>query len=129
LDNPGIMAYQRADLSPSTPNGFHAIEVQHREMMTRSVLRRAQATHEDFAIVSIHPIPGNVLQFEAVREVVLEFLEEHMNIRVRDIQPSHLGQALVQLNFNRECWLMLLVSCYITRLMSVFREPLLLLVG
>jgi hypothetical protein len=59
-------------------------------MMTMSVLRRAQATHEDFAIVSIHPIPGNVLQFE-----VQEFLEEHKNIRVRDIQPSHLGQALV----------------------------------
>jgi hypothetical protein len=27
LANPSIMAYQRADPSPFTPNGFHAIEV------------------------------------------------------------------------------------------------------
>jgi hypothetical protein len=55
------MAYQRVDLRPFTPNGFHAIEVQRREMMTRSILRSTQVTHEDFAIVSIHHIPGNVL--------------------------------------------------------------------
>jgi hypothetical protein len=118
--------------------------VQHRELMAQVVLRHSQETHEDFAIVTIHPIPDNVLQFDAVHEVVQEFMEEHMDIRVRDIQPSHLGQALVQfnqardrdllinlrphpyggvnfhlerhnqgrnwhaLNFNRDCWLMLL---------------------
>jgi hypothetical protein len=60
-------------------------------MLARVVLRRSQATHEDFAIVTIHPIPDNVLQFDVVHEVVQEFLEEHMDIRVCDIQPSHLG--------------------------------------
>jgi hypothetical protein len=97
-----IMAYQQADPSSFTLNGFQAIEVQHREMMARVVLRHSQATHEDFAIVTIHPIPDNVLQFDAVHEVVQEFLEEHMDIRVRDIQPSHLGQALVQFNRARD---------------------------
>jgi hypothetical protein len=133
-----------ADPSSFIPNGFQAIEVQHRELMAQVVLRHSQETHEDFAIVTIHPIPDNVLQFDAVHEVVQEFMEEHMDIRIRDIQPSHLGQALVQfnrahdrdllinlrpdpyggvnfhlerhnqgrnwhaLNFNRDCWLMLL---------------------
>jgi hypothetical protein len=38
-----------------------------------------------------------------VHEVVHEFLEEHMNVRVRDIQESQLGQALVHFKniFNR----------------------------
>jgi hypothetical protein len=85
------MAYQRVDPSSFTLNGFQAIEVQHREMLAQVVLRRSQATHEDFAIVTIHPIPDNVLQFDVVHEVVQEFLEEHMDIRVCDIQPSHLG--------------------------------------
>jgi hypothetical protein len=75
------MAYQRVDLRPFTPNGFHAIEVQRREMMTRSILRSTQVTNEDFAIVSIHHIPGNVLSFDAMWDVVQEFLEEHINIR------------------------------------------------
>jgi hypothetical protein len=84
------------------------------------------------------------MHFLVVHEVVWEFLEEHMHIRVRNIQLSHLRQALVRLenaydrdslvlngphpygdvqfsfvrhnqgrnwrsmNFNRECWLMLL---------------------
>jgi hypothetical protein len=51
--------------------------------------------HEDFAIVYIDPLPGNVLNFGGVHEVVHEFLNEHMGVRVKDIQPSHLGQALV----------------------------------
>jgi hypothetical protein len=112
--------------------------------MARAVVRQTQALHEDFAIVSVHPLPHNAMQFGPVREVVREFLEDHMGARVRDIQPTHLGQALVQfvhiydwdslvnnsshpygdvefslvrhnqgrnwwaMNFNRECWLMLM---------------------
>jgi hypothetical protein len=80
----------------------------------------------------------------AVCEVVHEFFEEHMNAPVRDIQPTHFSQELVQfvrahdrdymvnnstypyrevyfhlvrhnqgrnwraMNFNRDCWLMLM---------------------
>jgi hypothetical protein len=138
------MAYQRADPRPFTPNGFQTVEIQHREMMARAVVRQTQALHEDFAIVSVHPLPHNAMQFRPVREVVREFLDDHMGAKVRDIQPTHLGQALVQfvhihdrdslvnnslhpyddvefslvrhnqgrnwqaLNFNRECWLMLM---------------------
>jgi hypothetical protein len=112
--------------------------------MTRAVVRHQHPTHKDYAIVSIHPLSTLTMHFAMVQEVVMEFLEEHMHVRVRNIQPSHLGQALVLfenahnrdslvingpfpygdvqfsfvhhnqgrnwrlLNFNRECWLMLL---------------------
>jgi hypothetical protein len=56
-----------------------------------AVVRHRLATHEEFAIISIHPLPANVLDFAVVREVVHEFLEEHMDARVSDIQHTHLG--------------------------------------
>jgi hypothetical protein len=84
------------------------------------------------------------MQFAAIQDVIHVFLEDHLRIIVREIQPTHLGQALVRvvnthdrdllvqsspyhvgdvqlsfdphnqgrnwclMNFNRECWLMLL---------------------
>lgn len=49
------------------------------------------------AIVNINPLPGIVLHFQNVREVLEEFFEEQ-RIAFTDIQPSHLGQALVCLS-------------------------------
>jgi hypothetical protein len=39
-----------------------------------------------------------------VREVVEELFEEHMNVWIRDVQPTHLGQALVRFEniFDRD---------------------------
>jgi hypothetical protein len=64
--------------------------------MARAVTRSHPQAHEDYTIISIDPLPGNVLNFGAVHEVVHEFLDEHMGVKVRNIQSSHLGQALVQ---------------------------------
>jgi hypothetical protein len=36
------------------------------------------------------------LQFHTIREVVKEFFEGHMQVGMRDIQTTHLGQALVR---------------------------------
>jgi hypothetical protein len=113
-------------------------------MMARAVVHQRVASHEDFVIVSINPLPANALHFPVVCKVVEGFLEEHKNVRIRDIQCTHLGQALVRfvhlhdrdalvigsphhygdvefsfvkhnqlqnwlaMNFNRECWLMLM---------------------
>jgi hypothetical protein len=63
--------------------------------MACAVMRNRLATHVEFAIVSIHPLSDNVLDFAVVCEVVQEFLEEQMDARVRDIHPTHLGHALV----------------------------------
>jgi hypothetical protein len=87
----GSMAYQRADPVSFLPFGFHAMEVQHRAIMSHAVVHHQQPTHDDYVIIGIHPLPAHTMHFVAVHEVVLEFQEEHMHIRVRNIQPSHLG--------------------------------------
>jgi hypothetical protein len=88
-------AYQRADPRPFASHGFQAMDINHRHLMARAVVRHQVPTHEDFTIVSINPLLGHALQLDPIREVILEFLEEHMRFEVRDIQPTHLGQALV----------------------------------
>jgi hypothetical protein len=90
------MANQIADSAPFAPFGFHAMDVQHRAIMYHAIVHHQNPMHEDYAIISIHPLLIHAMHFAAVHEVVLEFLEEHMNVKVRNIQPSHLGQALVR---------------------------------
>jgi hypothetical protein len=58
--------------------------------MVRAIMRPSPRTHEDFAIVSIDPLPNHPLQFLAVWEVVEEFLVEHMHVGIYDTQPTHL---------------------------------------
>jgi hypothetical protein len=50
--------------------------------MSRAVLRHQHPTHEDYAIVSIHPLPAHAMHVVAVHEVVLEFLQEHMHVEL-----------------------------------------------
>jgi hypothetical protein len=71
------------------------MNINHHQLMARAVVRHQVPTHDDFAIVSMNPLLGHALQFGPIREVILKFLEEHMRFEVRDIQPTHLGQALV----------------------------------
>ena len=53
--------------------------------------------HEDWAIATIQPLSGNILNFQAVRAVLEDFFVEEARVQIRSIEPSHLGQALVQL--------------------------------
>jgi hypothetical protein len=72
------------------------VEIQNREFMIRSVVRSAQAMHGDFTIITISPLPAQPLVFRPLQEVIHEFLDDHLRVHVREIQPSHLGQALVR---------------------------------
>lgn len=93
------MAYQRSDPVPFVPRGMHLMSVPRRNLMVRAVARsRPQRSNEIVAIVNIEPLPGNALHFPAVREVLEKFLVEERHIAISDIQPSHLGQALVYFN-------------------------------
>lgn len=90
------MAYQCADPRPFIPDTFHWVDVPGREFMCRAVApMRPPATNEDLAIVTLDPLPGNVLNFTAVRGAIRDFLAEH-NIASRAILPCHLGQAYVR---------------------------------
>ena len=57
---------------------------------------RPPARNEDLAIVSFNPLPNNEMQFAAVRAVLRDFLHHERPTAFLDIQPTHLGQALVQ---------------------------------
>jgi len=138
------MAYFHADPAPFIPEGLHQIDVQARKPMERVVLMRPHAKHRDLAIVSIDPIPEQQVTFQAIREVVSDFLVNEQHVVITDMQPTHLGQAFVRfknvfdrdrliqhgayvfgnvtitfvehnkgrnwraINFNRECWMLLL---------------------
>jgi hypothetical protein len=98
------MAFQRADQRACALPGFHHQEVHHRATMAHAVMRPPPRVHEDYVIVSITPILNHHLLFSIVQEVVEEFLVERMHIGIRDIQPSHLGHALVRFEniFDRD---------------------------
>lgn len=126
------------------PPSFERVDIQGRDQMVRAVISRLVSRHEDFAIVSIEPLPEEQVTFTAIRNTIIGFLEGHEGVRVANIQPSTLGQALVKfeylydrdrfvnasshdfngfrfwivkhnegrnyrgVEFNRECWLMLM---------------------
>lgn len=91
------MAYQRADPGPFLPEGMQLQQIENRQVMVIVVAKsRLVPRHEDWAIATIHPLPSNVLDFDAVREVLEEFFTDVARVQIRDIQRSHLGQALVR---------------------------------
>lgn len=51
---------------------------------------RPLATNEDLAIVTFDPLPGNVLNFAVVRNIIRDFLIER-HVVPRAILPCHLG--------------------------------------
>jgi hypothetical protein len=138
------MAYQRVNPSVFVPHGLQPVQVHGRRVMSRSVVLRPRPKHQDLAIVSIEPLPGHQVTFNAIRGVVADFLNLEARVQFKDIQPTHLGQAFVRfknvydrdqligrgpmhfgdvtltfvehrkarnwraVNFNRECWLLLL---------------------
>jgi hypothetical protein len=91
-EDSSAMVFQRADSWPFAPPGFQLQEVHHQELMARAVVQRLPRLHKDYAIVSISPLPENALHFPAVHEVVYEFLEEHMNVRIRTFRNHIWGR-------------------------------------
>ena len=96
------MAYQRADPRPFLPPSFHWVDIPNREFMCRAVApMRPPPVNEDLAIVTLDPLPGNVLNFGTVRNLIREFLiSRHIN--PRGIMPCHLGQAYVRFHHAYE---------------------------
>lgn len=138
------MAYFRADPTPFIPRGLNRIDVQARKPMERVVLMRPRNRIHDLAIVSIYPMLEHQVPFQAIRDVVSDFLTNGQHVEFTDMQPTHLGQAFIRfknvcdrdrliemspfqfgdvsvsfvehnkgrnwraINFNRECWMLLL---------------------
>jgi hypothetical protein len=90
------MAYHRADPTPFKPRGMTVLNIPNRPIMVRTMAhRRPRARNEDLAIVTIDPIPGNVLHFPIVEEVIRECCHSK-RAPVKEVQPTHLGQGFVR---------------------------------
>lgn len=50
----------------------------------------------------ISPLPGNVLHFPTVEEILREFLEQYRRTRIRELKPCHLGQAFVRFELEHD---------------------------
>ncbi|CAD6273359.1 unnamed protein product [Miscanthus lutarioriparius] len=93
------MAFQRADPTTFVPEGMQHEDIPNRVFMVRAVaLTRPPARDEDLAITTFNPLPANEMQFAAVRAVLRDFLRFERPTAFLDIQPTHLGQALVRFN-------------------------------
>jgi hypothetical protein len=84
------MRYQRANPRPFLPRGMEALEVLGCPPMVRMVTTRLRAKNNDLAIVTIHPLLEMQVTFQAIHEVVSDFLHER-GIKFKSIQPLHLG--------------------------------------
>ncbi|CAD6271003.1 unnamed protein product [Miscanthus lutarioriparius] len=76
---------------------MHLEHVENQQFMIRAVASsRPLPRHEDWAIATIHLIPGNVLNFNAVSEVLDDLFADVTRVQTRVIQRTHLSQALVR---------------------------------
>jgi hypothetical protein len=63
--------------------------------MVTAVSRRISPTHEDWAVLFIE-LPQDEVHYANIRDVSTEILLQHKRVRIREMQISHLGQALVR---------------------------------
>jgi hypothetical protein len=68
------MAFHRVDPAPFLPHGFVAQQVDHREIMVRTVTRPQPTTHEDWGIVLVQPLPKHEVNFHIFDDIIREYL-------------------------------------------------------
>jgi hypothetical protein len=88
------MAFRRVDPAPFLPHGFVAQQVDHREIMVRTVTRPQPSAHEDWGIVLVQPLPEHEVNFHIFDDIIREYLVEVRRVQVRSIQCSHFGDRL-----------------------------------
>jgi hypothetical protein len=79
---PREMAYLRANPAPFAPEGFNVLAILHRERKARAVVARPQSRNEDVSIVTINGMPDHEVPFNTIREVLVEFFDEHLHVPV-----------------------------------------------
>lgn len=75
------------------------MEIQGRPSMARVVCLRPRAKNNDLAIVTINPLPQVQVTFQAIHEVLSDFLVHEKALGFKTILPTHLGQALARFRF------------------------------
>jgi hypothetical protein len=96
------MANIPIDPSDFVPNGFQVLHVEGRTGVQRVVLPRRARRHEDWAIVTIAPMPEGQVHFANIRDVLQDFLVNSARVGFKDIQKCPFGEAYVQFAHLRD---------------------------
>nr|TKW38721.1 hypothetical protein SEVIR_1G134300v2 [Setaria viridis] len=86
--------FQRANPHPFMLPGFNPHWVSNHERMVCAVVPWRRPLHEYWDIITIEPMLEFEVLFHAIEVILREFFVDHMRLEIMDIQPSHLGQAL-----------------------------------
>jgi hypothetical protein len=89
------MAFNFVDPAPFIRRGFQHVLVPNRKLMSRVILGRPTKHNVDVAIVTIEPMPHNQVAFNAIRDILHEFLRDQVRVGYSFIQPCPWGQAYV----------------------------------
>lgn len=81
------MAYRFLDPRPFMPPHAQRIMVPGRSVATRVVVGRVQEHTNDMAIAILHPLPAEQLNFENIRNALIDFLNVHLGFPTLTIQP------------------------------------------
>uniref|UniRef100_K3YYJ3 Uncharacterized protein n=1 Tax=Setaria italica TaxID=4555 RepID=K3YYJ3_SETIT len=87
--------FQRANPHPFMLPGFDPHWVSNHERMVCAMVPWRRPLHEYWDIITIEPMLEFEVLFHAIEFILREFFVDHMRLEIMDIQPSHLGQALV----------------------------------
>ena len=95
------MAFRFVDPWPFLPQGIQCVMVEGRPLMQRVVTGRIQKHHNDLAIATLNPLPQEQFDFDAIRDVLIDFLNQHA-IPHETIQPYPFGQAYVKFTYMHQ---------------------------
>jgi hypothetical protein len=95
------MAFHFVDPRPFLPQGAQRVMVEGRPLMQRVVTGRIQKQHNDLAIATFNPLPQEQFDFDAIRGILINFLNQHA-IPHETIQPCPFGQAYVKFTYMHQ---------------------------
>lgn len=95
---PSTMPLRFVDPEPFIPQGFNRVMIEGRRPVSRAIVGRQPRRNSDLAIALITPMPNHQISFNDIREVLDDFLRDHMHVHFRSIQPCPFGQAFIRFN-------------------------------
>lgn len=96
------MPLRFVDPTPFMPRGFNRVVIEGRRPVSRAILGRQTRLNSDLAIATIVPAPNHQVSFTGIRNILDDFLREHLHVGYRSIQPCPFGQAYVRFNFYHD---------------------------
>jgi hypothetical protein len=88
------MAFRFVDPMPFLPEGADRLVIPRRPLIKRVVTGRVQEQNNDLAIAMIHPMPQEQVDFEVIREALVDFLNVQRRIPYQNNLTLSFGSSL-----------------------------------